>query len=798
MTNALRHTTAAITAVVISVFCIGGFGLAAAPAFAQSGLSPAEARAIAKEAYIYGFPIVDNYRVQYSYFVDTGNREYKAPYNRLFNIPRVYTPEDKAIQTPNSDTPYSWIGLDLRTEPIVFTVPPIPKDRYWSLQLIDLYTHNFDYLSTRTTGNGGGSYMIAGPGWRGGTPKGITKVIRSETEIASAQFRTQLFNPADLENVKRIQESYVVRPLSAFLGQPAPKAAPPIKFMKPLTPEQQRSSLEFFNLANFTLQFAPTHPSEKGLRARLARLGIVPGKPFDPSRLSPELQDAIRAGMADAWAEFEALKIPINEGKVTSGDLFGTRANLKNNYLYRMAGAALGIYGNSKEEAMYPAYFVDAEGKPLTGANRYELRFAPGQLPPVDAFWSLTMYEQPSSLLVANPLNRYLLNSPMMDQFKRDPDGGLTLLLQHESPGPDKESNWLPAPAGPFSALLRLYLPKSDALTGKWSPPPMKRTGGQAGGQAAAPEKVTPETYIRAETDRSFHNISQQAGGVNRWFYIRKPTPLDQQTVVRMNLDTLYSAAIVDTSQGATVTLPPVPDGRFMSALVIDNDHYAPAVYYKPGTYDLPRDTQYVAVAVRTQVFNPKDPAEIALVNKLQDAVVISAKSADPLPPMRWDIASLKTLTEQYEKESAQYGSWKGMMGPRGKVNEKTRHIAAAAAWGLNPEWDATYLNYSGGHDHRVCHKATYQVPENHAFWSITVYGSDGYMKSENAVVNSSGAKMNADGTFTVHFGSREACGNVPNRVDVSDGWNFLMRIYRPGSSVLEGRYTLPAVTSAG
>ena len=177
-------------------------------------LAPAEVRAIAKEAYIYGFPMVDNMRIQYDYFVDRNSPQFKASWNNLFNIPRVFTPDDKAIQTPNSDTPYSWIGLDLRTEPIVFTVPPIPKERYWSLQLIDLYTQNFAYLGTRTTGNDGGSFMIVGPNWKGATPKGITKVIHCETEIASAQFRTQLFNADDLENVKQIQNQYVVRPLS--------------------------------------------------------------------------------------------------------------------------------------------------------------------------------------------------------------------------------------------------------------------------------------------------------------------------------------------------------------------------------------------------------------------------------------------------------------------------------------------------------------------------------------------------------------------------------------------------------
>ena len=438
-------------------------------------MTPVEARAIAKEAYIYGFPMVDNMRVQYTYFTDKKDPDYKAPYNTLFNIPRVFTPDDKTIQTPNSDTPYSWIGIDLRAEPIVFTVPPIDKERYWSLQLIDLYTHNFDIPGSRTTGNDGGSFLIAGPKWHEEKPQGITKVIRCETEIASAQFRTQLFNPADLDNVKKIQSQYIVKPLSAFLGQQAPKAAPSIDFPKPLTPVTQKTSLEFFTLLNFYLQFCPTHPSEQALMDRFAKIGVGAGQTFDASKLSPEMKKAIEAGMADAWAEFEDLVGRINKGEVTSGDAFGTREYLKNNYLYRLAAAVIGIYGLSKEEAIYPTYFVDGDGQKLDGANRYTLRFAKGQLPPVTSFWSLTMYDQPASLLVANPINRYLLNSTMLSQFKMDDDGSLTLYVQNESPGKDKETNWLPSPKGPFWVVLRLYWPNAEVLEGKWIAPPIKR-----------------------------------------------------------------------------------------------------------------------------------------------------------------------------------------------------------------------------------------------------------------------------------------------------------------------------------
>jgi hypothetical protein len=182
------------------------------PAAAQDSVSPVEARAIAKQAYIYGFPMVDGYRIQYAYFVDRTNPEFKAPWNQIRNMPRVFTPDDKVVQIPNSDTPYSMLGLDLRAEPMVITVPPIAKSRYFSVQLIDLYTFNFGYIGSRTTGNEGGSFLVAGPGWKGPQPTGIKNVFRCETEFALAGFRTQLFNPGDLDNVKKVQTGYNAQP----------------------------------------------------------------------------------------------------------------------------------------------------------------------------------------------------------------------------------------------------------------------------------------------------------------------------------------------------------------------------------------------------------------------------------------------------------------------------------------------------------------------------------------------------------------------------------------------------------
>src|SRR5207249_2596069 len=433
--SALRTTTRKTTMKTKTVILAALATVIALTTVRAADITPTEARAIVKEAYIYGFPLVDNYRIQYGYFVDRQNPEFKAPWNQLKSIPRVYTPADTAIQTPNSDTPYSFVGMDIRAEPMVLTVPPIEKKRYFSVQLIDAYTFNFDYIGSRTTGNEGGSYMVAGPNWKGETPKGVKKVFRSETEFVFAVYRTQLFKPDDIDNVKKVQAGYKAQTLSAFLGQPAPKAAPAIDFIKPLTPAEEKTSPQFFNILNFVLQFCPTDRSETELMARFARIGVGAGKTMDASKFSPEMKAAVEQGVADAWADFGELERQFAAGKVTSGDVFGTRAYLKNNYLYRMAAAVLGIYGNSKQEAMYPFYAEDEAKQKLNGANRYTVRFAPGQLPPVHAFWSLTMYELPKSLLVANPINRYLINSPMLPQLKRDADGGITLYIQNESPG---------------------------------------------------------------------------------------------------------------------------------------------------------------------------------------------------------------------------------------------------------------------------------------------------------------------------------------------------------------------------
>ncbi|WP_411851151.1 DUF1254 domain-containing protein [Stenotrophomonas sp. LGBM10] len=429
-----------------------------------------EIRAIAREAYVYAVPLLASYQTLHAVSIDTGTPQF----NTLHNTARVLTPADTAWVTPNADTPGSFAGLDLRAEPVVISVPPMAADRYFVLQLMDLYTYNFAYIGSRTTGNNGGHFLVAGPGWHGTVPAGITQVIPAETQLVNLVGRTQLFGPDDLDTVQRIQAGYRIQPLSAFTGAPPPPPPAPLQaWPAPLDPARSRSSPVFFEQVAFLLRFAPVQPSETALRTRMARIGIDPASPLVVASLPPATVQALADGMADGQREIDQRRAAM-AGR--SDTLFGARDVLKNDYVARATGTQVGIGTNSREEALSPVYENDADGAPLDGSrHRYTLRFPPGGLPPVNAFWSLTMYGLPRQLLVANPINRYRINSAMLPDLKRDADGGITLYLQHAPPPADRRHNWLPAPDGPFMATMRYYWPRHTLLDGQWTSPSIER-----------------------------------------------------------------------------------------------------------------------------------------------------------------------------------------------------------------------------------------------------------------------------------------------------------------------------------
>jgi len=452
-------------------------GLAFASARAAD-LTPAETKTIAEEGFIYGLPIVMNYAVMYEYAVDKNSSQFKAPFNHIKNEARVYTYKDTAVVTPNSDTPYSALWLDLRAEPIVLSVPAVEKSRYYSVQLCDGNTFNYGYIGQRATGPDAGDYMVAGPTWKGETPAGIKKVFRSGTQFSLAAYRTQLLGPQDMPNVVKVQSGYKVQPLSAFSKQPAPPAAPPINFPK-INAELIKTG--FFDYLAFALQFAPPMPEEKEIRAKLSRLGVSAGKPFDFKSLSGEQQTAlvegVKAGEAKVAQAVAGTGKNIN-GWTLGGLAGGDSAFFHGDWLKRAAVAKAGIYANDPIEATYPLTRIDEAGETLDGSkHNYTLFFPAGQYPPVNAFWSVTMYDGKTQLLIKNPINRYLINSPMLPNLKKNDDGSLTLYIQKNSPGKDKESNWLPAPNDLIYLVMRLYWPKKEppsilpAGEGTWKPP---------------------------------------------------------------------------------------------------------------------------------------------------------------------------------------------------------------------------------------------------------------------------------------------------------------------------------------
>jgi hypothetical protein len=434
---------------------------------------------IAEEAFVYGFPMVMNYAVLNQYFVNKESPQYKTGFNQLYNTDRVYTPKDTAVVTPNSDTPYSFFCADLRAEPLVLSVPEIEQGRYYSVQLVDLYTFNYGYVGSRATGNGAGTYMIAGPNWKGETPEGVKKVFRCETDFSMAIIRTQLFNPGDMDNVKKIQAGYKVQTLSAFLKKDAPPVAPEITWPKI---DKESAARDPFAYLNFLLALCPpVGPAdvEVPLRAKFATIGIEAGKPFPVDKLSPEQKEQFESAMKSGYEKIQQHIAHFGKDEngwrvATSG--FGDRAVYKGDWTMRAAAAMAGIYGNDAVEALYPLLATDSDGhKPDCAKNHYTLTFQEGKLPPVNAFWSVTMYDGKTQLLIENPINRYLINSPMLPDLKKNGDGSLTLYIQKDSPAKDKESNWLPAPDGTIYVAMRLYWPKQEALTGEWKPPALQK-----------------------------------------------------------------------------------------------------------------------------------------------------------------------------------------------------------------------------------------------------------------------------------------------------------------------------------
>ncbi|MDA9468895.1 DUF1254 domain-containing protein [Bradyrhizobium sp. CCBAU 53415] len=434
-------------------------------------------RAIARDGFIYGLPIVMSYAVMYEHAVDRRSGKFKAPFNQIKNESRVFSYKDAAVVLPNNDTLCSLVWMDLRAEPIVLSVPAIDPKRYYSIMLRDHNFYNCGYIGSRSTGNDAGDYMVVGPDWSGKIPSGICKVFRSSTQFAMALYRTQLFDPGDVENVRKVQAGYRAEPLSKQAPPPPAQIAHFQKIRKKLLRRN------FFQHLAFALQFAPAQFIELEAHANLAKLGVGPGRTFDFGDLSLkrklEITLGIRAGARKIDRAIADANVVVNGWRVAA--YFGDSAFYNGNWLLRAAAAKADFFGTEPVEAVSLFAQVDEDAKTLDGSeNKYTLTFAPDQMPPVNAFWSLTIYDGKTRLLVRNPINRYLVNSSMLPTMTTD-EHGLTIYIQNKPPDADRKANWLPAPNGPLLLAMRLYWPKAELPSilpigkGTWQPPGLKR-----------------------------------------------------------------------------------------------------------------------------------------------------------------------------------------------------------------------------------------------------------------------------------------------------------------------------------
>ncbi len=442
--------------------------LAAAPAAAPS-MTPEQARqeqayTVGAQAFLYGYPMVELYRIRHRAVFDAANAD-RTPLNTFRHRRELVDASMRTVVAPNNDTLYSSAWLDLGAEPVVLEVPDT-AGRYYVMQLMDFYTNNFAYVGKRTTGTGPGRFAIVGPGWKGTLPAGL-KRIDAPTPSVWLLGRTLVDGPADLPAVHALQDQYKLTPLSAW----AHTAAPPQPDRR-RPPYDPRVPLKFFEILDAALDENPPPAHDAGVMGLLSQIGIGPGQSFSVDRLDP----ATTEGLGRALQAGQAFVTALPSGRpVVNGWLafsphtgrFGT------DYRYRAYIARWAIAANDPEEAHNFTTRQDERERPLNGSRRYVLRFDKGQLPPVDAFWSMTMYSLPGAFLVDNPLKRYALGDRSR-QLRYGADGSLELYIQHESPGPDKESNWLPAPEGDFELGLRCYLPQAAITERRWVPPRVK------------------------------------------------------------------------------------------------------------------------------------------------------------------------------------------------------------------------------------------------------------------------------------------------------------------------------------
>jgi hypothetical protein len=762
-----------------------------------------ERRAI--EAVIWGMPAV-NYDLMYQAMV----RETKGAFNQIVYWSRLPDWKNQTL-TPNPDSIYLMPFFNTKdVGPVVLEIPPADVgsitgsiDDGWQAALEDVGPAGVDKGK-------GGKYLILPPGYAEKVPDDYI-ALRSDTYQTYALLRSILKSgsEADLAKAVAYGKRIKVYPLSQA-NNPSPTVF--VDAIDVVFDSTIPYDLRFFQSLDRFVQYEPWLTRDKAMIGMLKSIGIEKGKPFNPDSKTQEILNGA-AREANAWlaAHYEDLfhppyfensrwAVPATSDVI---EAIGTHFAKPDSYPVDSRGRAysMGFFSAKHLGAgqFYLMTIKDKDGKDFDGGSTYRLTVPANA--PVTQYWSATVYDRATHALIRNqPRSSRSSQNPGL---QKNTDGSVDVYFGPKAPA-GKDSNWVPtSAAGHFEVLFRLYGPEKPLFDKTWQLPDVERVAEAAGrtqglvqSQKGDTVPVTAENFVRAESDLYFGGILKDGGGIGKFLHRREPARIDNQTVIRLNRDTLYSSAVFDLDAGPVTITMPDAGKRFMSMQVINEDHYVPEVVYGKGSYTFTRDkvgTRYVAVAIRTLV-DPADPEDVKKVHALQDAIKVSQKATGKFEAPNWDPASQKKVRDALLVLGSTIPDFKRAFGTKAEVDPIRHLIGTAAAWGGNPDKDATYLNITPTrNDGTTVYKLNVRDVPVSGFWSVSVYNAAGYYEQnpyDAYTLNNLTAKRSDDGSIAIQFGGCD--GKIPNCLPVVKGWNYTVRLYRPRAEILSGKWKFP------
>ena len=781
-----------IAVLLIPLFLAAGFTTTASALMAID-LSDEQVENIVRRSYQY----VAMYNVIQKFALDPASGRM---YTDGFNKPKASTTladhNMTSIARPNNDTLYQVTVLDLRLDPVIIEFPAIDS------KYVVLETSGYDHYVGVPLATSKGDFKIPTKvlfytdrteGYHGQKINGVDRIVKADGNFIAAFLRA-MPHQADPARMKRIIEALTnvkVLTLSEFQGKPA-KDYSDVNF-----PAYGKSDADVFaNNLPEVMQFVfnhttfdPNNAMDQALLAAYKPFGIEPGKTFKFTKVA-ELKGPRLRKVANQVAQKALVDATDPALLVKAAQLFMPKGQI--DLEVQVVQSVTGPIGLPAYQARY-LLVVTKDGKPMNAQHDYVLKMSKDELPPATAFWSLTLYDQANGFFIPNVQKKYSVGENA--GFKLNAEGGIKIVISAKKPEDVPNENWLPINRDDIelSLMYRIYAPDAEKMK-TWKMPQPEIIG-QFAFAADAPIKVNVDNFVRAETASQFDRALKTVGDkVNTWGHLRTPPPLDAQIVIRMNRDTLYGSVLLDISKGATLTIPETGD-RYLSIMVVNEDHYINRSYHDAGTYELTMEefhTPYVFLIARILV-NSSDPADIKEVNILQDQITTKAASAKPYTHPNYDQVSYKATYKALIELSRGVAGTKRMFGKKEEVGEVRHLLGTAFGWGGLPESEAYYLNVEPNLPVGAYQLTVKDVPVD-AFWSISLYNRIGYFQrnEHNAYsVNNITGKRNKDGSFTVHFGGDP---KALNYLPIMEGWNYIVRLYQPRNEILDGTWTFPNV----